>query len=535
MEKFYFTQHPEQIFYLRQKLTDAVPVIPVFDDLNDFNRIISSIKRWNQPFAVFYERTAYPLKHFLDNSATFDSIFTIDADIVKALRETGYKGKIFLFSNFRMLIHSGFFNDFKTTPVVSGRNDFEFAKNNGLDPVYFVSDKICIASFGLCISRKSTPQCFFNCDNRCRERSSAKPGLEFPLSMKPELIYPENTSILVFSDKLVYPLVKQGELKEQIFERSWNYRYPLGVEILKPGKTGNGKNYTFQLDRKTLKLFEKDLIDFYGYSGSVYKGRWIKSAKAKISADDKLSVSVGETYQHVLMIQRYTEEEKDLLKKARHFIFTLPEKKVLDERCEEEEEEENPEIVKALPQRKYSGKTKLTLISDDIKKFNSFKGRDVKRKVLIYKRGIPAGFSDHIFIAGAVNDKDLEEISMMKKLKGIVVPDGIMKETFERMFPEKEIILHPLSYYDSKKSPSFISASTTIYISRFKSEKRSSYSWPDINVFLKNQTGFLEFISRKKMSRSGKKRELWANIADITDDALKYIKSQAESIVRKIK
>ena len=532
MEKFYFIQYPEQLFSIKQKLEDVIPVIPVFEDLVDFNRIISSIRRWNRPCAVFYERTAYPLKHFLEKSSTFDSVFTFDADVVKALRETGFNGKIYLFSNFRMLIHKGFFNDFNVVPVVSGNANYELAKNNDLKPLYFLSDKVCIADFGLCISRKSDPQCFFNCDNRCREKSAAKPGLEFPLSMKPELVHPDDCSILVFSEKPSFPAVKNGELKEQVFERSWNYRYPLGVEILKPGKTGNGKNYTFPLDRKSTKLFEKGLIEFYGYSGSVYKGRWIKSAKAKLSTDDKLSVSIGEIYQNVLMIHRYTEEEKDLLKKARHFIFTLPEKKIL-ERIEEEPEIPEPEKQGHI--RKYSGKTKLTLLSDDLKKFSSFKGRDIQRKVLVYKRGIPSGFPDYLFIAGAINDKDFQEISQMKKLKGIVVPDGIMKEAFERIFPEKEILLHPLCYYDSSKSPSFLSASTTIFVSRFKSEKRNAYGWADINIFLRNQTGFTEFISRKKLSRHGGRKELWVNIADITDDALKYLKSQAESIVRKVK
>jgi hypothetical protein len=532
LEKFYFIQYPEQIFPLKQDLEGIIPVIPVYEDLADFGRIISSIKRWGRPAAVFYERTLYPLKQFLEKSGEFDSVFTIDADVAKALRETGFNGKIYLFSNFRMLIHNGFFNDFKVIPVLSGKANYDLAKNKGLEPVYFVSDKICVADFGLCISRKSDPQCFYNCDNRCREKSISKQGLEFPLSMRPEIIYPENTSILVFSDKFQFPAVKQGELRDQVLERSWNYRYPLGIEILKPGKTGNGKNYTFPLDRKSAKLFEKGLIEFYGYSGSVYKGRWIKSAKAKLSAEDKLSVSIGETYQNVLMVQRYTEDEKDLLKRARHFIFTLPEKKLLDKI---EEEPENIEPVKPGPVRKYSGKTKLTLITDDIKKFHTFKGRDIERKVLVYKRGIPTGFPEFLFIAGAINDYDFEDISHMRKLKGIVVPDGIMKEAFERMFPEKEIVLHPMSYYDPSKSPSFLSASTTIFVSRFKSEKRNSYGWNDINIFLRNQTGFTEFISRKKLSRHGGRKELWVNIADITDEALKYLKSQAELIVRKVK
>ncbi|HPA57007.1 MAG TPA: hypothetical protein PLT70_06225 [bacterium] len=532
MEKFYFIQYPEQIFPLKQNIEDIIPVIPVYEDLADFGRIISSIKRWGRPAAVFYERTLYPLKQFLEKSGEFDSVFTIDADVVKALRETGFNGKIYLFSNFRMLVHNGFFNDFRVIPVVSGKANYDLAKNKGLEPVYFVSDKICVADFGLCISRKSDPQCFYNCDNRCREKSISKQGLEFPLSMKPETIYPEKTSYLGFSEKLQFPNVKQGELRDQVLERSWNYRFPLGIEILKPGKTGNGKNYTFPLDRKSAKLFEKGLIEFYGYSGSIYKGRWIKSAKAKLSADDKLSVSIGETYQNVLMVQRYADDEKDLLKRARHFIFTLPEKKLLDKI---EEEPESIEPVKQGPVRKYSGKTKLTLITDDIKKFHTFKGRDIERKVLIYKRGVPAGFPEFLFIAGAINDYDFEDISHMRKLKGIVVPDGIMKAAFERLFPEKEIVLHPMSYYDPSKSPSFLSASTTIFVSRFKSEKRNDYGWNDINIFLRNQPGFTEFISRKKLSRHGGRKELWVNIADITDDALKYLKSQAELIVRKVR
>lgn len=532
MERFYFIQYPEQIFNLRQKIEGGIPVLSFFNDLTDFNRIASSIKRWDMPCAVFYERTSYPLKQFLAQAQKFDHIFTIDPDTAKALRETGYNGGIYLFSNFRMLVHDGFFKEFNTIPVVSGKSNYDLAKANGLKPLYFNSDKICIADFGLCVSRKGTPQSPFNCDLRCREKSKTKAGLECPLSMRPDLIAPEESSFLVFSEKPFFPPIKTGLMKEQVLERSWNYRYPVGIEILKPGKTGNGKNYVFPLDAKTEKLFDKGLVEFYGYTGSIYKGHWLSSAKAKKNDDGKISVAIPGSYESVLMVHRYTEEERDFMKKARHFIYTLPENRYIEEPVTEENEISE---TQKKPARKYSGRAKLTLISDDPKKFSTFKGRDVEKKVLIYKRGINKGFSEYLYIAGTVNPQDFDEISMIRKLKGIVVPDGVMREAFERLFPDKEIILHPLAYFDSGKSPSYISASTTIFVSRYRSEKRNNYGWTDLNIFLKNQNGFTELISKKKLSRSGGRKELWVNIADISDDALQYLKSQAETILRKVK
>ena len=533
MQKFYFIHYPEQIFSLKQNIEDGIPVLSFFHDIADFNRISSSIKRWGIPCGVFYERAAYPLKQFLSQADKFDYIFTFDPDTAKALRETGYLGHICLFSNFRMLVHEGFFKDLKITPVVSGKSNYDLAKSNNLDCIYYISDKMCVADFGLCISRKGSTQNPFNCDARCREKSKAKAGLECPLSMKPDLMSPEGVSYIVFSEKLFFPPVKTGEPRDQILDRSWNYRYPIGIEILKPGKTGNGKNFIFPMDAKTEKLFDKGLIDFFGYTGSLYKGHWISGLKAKKNDDGKISVSISDSYQSVLMVHRHSEDELDFMKKARHFIYTLPEKQYMEDAVIDDAEPGVPSSDR--PARKYSGRAKITLISDDPKKFAAFKGRDVEKRVLLYKRGMHKGFSDYLYIAQAVNAQDLDEISMIRKLKGIVVSDGVMREAFERLFPDKDIILHPLAYFDPKKAPSYISASTTIFVSRYKSEKKSSYGWTDLNIFVKSQNGYTEFVSRKKLSRSGGKRELWVNIADISDDALQYLKSQAETILRKVK
>ena len=69
------------------------------------------------------------------------------------------------------------------------------------------------------------------------------------------------------------------------------------------------------------------------------------------------------------------------------------------------------------------------------------------------------------------------------------------------------------------------------FISKLRSENRNNYAWSDINIFLKNHIGFSEFISHKKMIRNGKKRELWVNIADISDDAMRFLKNQADQMI----
>ena len=526
MEHFYFIRFPEQIFNLRQNIPEGIPVVPFFKDFDTFNRIIASLKRKKSVTAVFYEKSSYPFDLFLQNCSTFDFVFLADPSVVRPLREAGFKGKIALFADFRMTAYPDFFKNSGVIPVVSGKSDFDLAKKNGLEPVYFVTDKACIAEFGLCLSRKSIPQNCFNCDNRCREKSTSKAGLEFPVSMRPDLNAPDDAPFLLFSEKTFFPEVKTSGAKEKILEKSWNYRYPVGEEILKPGKTADKKSYTFLLDKNSSAMFDKGLIGFYGYSGAFYKGKWIDEVTAKKVSDTKLTAEISGTYDSVLMICRYTEEEKDFLKRARHHLYTLPLSEILPK---PEENREKSEKKKSF--RKYSERAKVTLISDDIKKFAAFKSKNVERRVLIYERNIPKSFPDYIYVAGTLNDKDIAEISEMAKLKGIVVSNAVMQETFRNIFPEMEILLHPLSYTDYDDAPSYLSASTSIFVSRFRSENRNNYSWSDINIFLKNHTGFSEFISHKKMVRNGGRRELWVSIADISDEALRFLKSQADRMI----
>ena len=527
MEHFYFIQFPEQIFNLRQNIPEGIPVIPFFDDFETFNRIIASLKRKKSVTAVFYEKSSYPLDLFLQNYGIFDYVFLTDSSTVKPLREAKFTGKIALFSNFRMISFPDFFKDFAVNPVVSGRTDYELAKKNGLDPVCFVSDKSCIAEFGLCLSRKSVPQHCFSCDNRCREKSTEKQGLDFPVSMKPDLNAPVDAPFFLFSEKTFFPEVKATACpREKILEKSWNYRYPVGVEILKPGKTKDSRTYSFLLDKNSSRMFDKDLLGFYGYSGAFYKGKWIDAKNVRKVDETRLCAEISGSYKSVLMICRYTEEEKDFLKKARHYLYTLPFQEVVPAPVIEEN---IPEKKKTF--RKYSERAKITLISDDIKKFAVFKSKNVGRRVFIYNRNIPKGFSDYIYISGSMTEKDFEDIASAEKLKGIVVSDTIMKEVLEKIFPKLEILLHPFAYSNSEEAPSYLSASTSIFVSRYKSENRNNYAWPDINIFLKNHIGYSEFISHKKMIRNGGKRELWVSIADISDDALRFLKSQADLMI----
>ena len=534
MEKFYFISYPEQIFNHKRNVKDGIPVLTFFDQ-KDFGRIISAVKRWQWQTSVFYKRTDYPLRQFLNAANLFDSIFVNDAEVAKALRDTGFKGSIFLFSNFRMLSHKGFFEEFDLRPVVTGKRNYERAVERSLNPVYILSDKICVSDLGLCLSRKGESQCFYDCDNRCREKSIVKQGLNFPLSIKPELVGPKDSDVLVFSENPVFPKISAGELREQILERNWNYRYPVGKNIIKPGKTENGSVFTFPIDKKTVELYDKGFIEFYGYSGSFYKGKYVEPVSVKINGKTRMTISLRHGFKNLLMVERYSEEEKDMLKKARHFIYTLPEKKVLDE-PEEIRKSEKKESPKRTGTGRFSKRVKMTLISENPKKFNAFKGRFIEREVLVYNpKIVPPRYPGYIYVAGNLSDSDLEDISEMKTLKGVVVPDGIMKEAFLRIFPDKDIILHPSAYSDIALAPSLLAASTTVMTSRYLSEKRNNYSWRDINISVKNYSGHTNFITRKRILKNGGRKELWVDLTDINDAALKYLKSQAEETIRKMK
>jgi hypothetical protein len=535
LQKFYFISFPEQIFNHKRSVKDGIPVLTFFDH-KDLNRIIAAVKRWEWKTAVFYKRTDYPLRQFLACAEVFDSIFVNDAEVAKALRETEYEGPIFLFSNFRMLGHDGFYKEFDLRPVVSGKRNFEKAVESSLDPVYILSDKVCVSDLGLCISRKGESQCFYDCDNRCREKSTIKQGLSFPLSIKPELIGPEKGDVLIYSENPVFPKITTGQLREQVLERNWNYRYPVGKNILKPGKTDNGSVFSFPVDKQILELYDKRSLDFYGYSGSFYKGKYVEPLSVKVHGKTKIVVSLKHGFKSLLMIERYSEEEKDFLKKARHFIYTLPEKKILDNPVEDVDREQQKAPQKRSGTGRFSSRVKMTLLSDSSKKFKAFKGRFVEREVLVYApKKIPPRFPGYIYVAGNISEDDLEEISQMKTLKGVVVPDGIMKEAFSRLFPEKDIFLHPAAYSDHRLAPSLLAASTTVMTSTYLSDKRNNYSWRDINITVKNYSGHTNFITRKRILKNGGKKELWVDLTDINEAALKYLKSQAEETIRKMK
>jgi hypothetical protein len=96
-------------------------------------------------------------------------------------------------------------------------------------------------------------------------------------------------------------------------------------------------------------------------------------------------------------------------------------------------------------------------------------------------------------------------------------------------------MLHPAAYADSSLAPSLLAASTNVMTSRYLSEKRNNYSWRDINITVKNYAGHTNFITRKRILKNGGKKELWVDLTDINDAALRYLKAQAEDVVIKMK
>jgi hypothetical protein len=529
LKKFHFIDFPEQIFHFKNNKENFIPVLPIFKELSDFNRIISALKRWGDDFAVFFDRKSYSLKQFLESAKEFPNIFVEDPDIAIALRDVGFDGGIYLFSNFRQLNYPGFFKELDVIPVVTGKNNYMKAKDIGVPSVYIVSDKICVADIGLCISRKGIMQCFYNCDNRCRERSLAKAGLKFPVSIRPETTHPEDSDVLIYSENIFYPSITEGGVREQILESYWNYRYPIGKEILHSGTRGQGKIFHFSIDKKIEDALNKGLVGFYGYKGSMYKGNWVDPVNVPKVKNGKITVNLQEGFEELLLVIRYSERELDFMKKGRHFIYTLPEKKVLHEPVKD--------TYQVQPVNRgagrFSNRSKITLIADDSARFSSFKGKHVEKKVLVYRKAnVGKYFSDYILLDGNITDKEIEEISQLPRLRGIVVRDSLLKIYLESVFPQKDILLHPLSYSVSENAPSFLSASTTVFTSNYKTDKKRDFGWNDINIYLKNRKSGIDFISKKKLFKKGGKKELWVDISEINDKALIFLKVQAENFIR---
>lgn len=471
-----------------------------------------------------------PIMDFLSISHLFKQIFLFNDDVASILRDNGYEGEIMLFSSFQQLAYPGFFQEFDLIPVVTGKENYNKAVENNLNPLYMISDKRCVAEYGLCANRRGDIQYFYDCDCRCRDKSVDKVGVDFPLSIRPDMTIPDGVSGTVFySEKLSVEYGKTGELNPSILNSAWNYLWPLGRKILKPGKFKGDNLYHFTLDKESAELFENGLICFWGYRTKMYQGKTIQPRKVTLKGDKNLLVHTHTTYEKLLLIQQYTSKEKEMLKSARHFIFTMPESKFIDIPENGQEPEQQEGSKKSIQGRK----RKVTLIIDNLDRAKIFKGRDVERIVMRFSRALPKMFPHYIFASGALEIEDVEFISHMKKLKGIVVPNGVMKIMFERIFNgEKEILLYPTVIRDKKKAPIFLSSSLPVFTSRFISDNRKDYRWPSLNIYLKNHKNYSEFYTRKRTVVTGGKHEVWVDLMQANDKQVAYLKSEVERLIR---
>ncbi len=523
-EQFLFLNIPEQLFLLKRGLENFIPLIPLSFDSADIERSVSYLKRKGHRYALVYDRGFGSLRKLIDNSDHADEFFLYDADAAVALRESGYEGKISLFSSFMSLSFPDFYREFKIRPVLFGEKNYKTAVKNGLNPIYFASRKRCIADFNTCVSRKGDLQNFHDCDMRCREKSFYANSVEYPFSIHPDMVAPEDAeSVLVYSDRFVPDAVRKGEPIAAPLNRHWNYSYHIGSKIVKTGRKLQEKNFSFALNRSQQDIYNNSITGFWGYGQNIYRGDWVKAKRATLK-DGKLTVQVSTAYEKLMLIEKYDKQTWEDVKKARHFINTMPHKPFLRDREDEPffESAETPE------------KKKITVLTDETAKAKAFKQRDVERVALLYRTGqIRPSFNQFLYISGELSEDDISFISNLTRLKGVIVENSIHKILFERLFEGNvQILMHPLMIRQKTRAPIYITLRLPIFHSFFTSEKGRDYRWPNLGIEIKNRRDYAVFFSNKKVVIDGEKPEIWVNLVDANEKSISFIKRETDGLVR---
>lgn len=526
MQKYFFLDSPEQLFLLKRGYPDIIPVIPLYFDNADINRIVAYLQRKSLNFAAVLGGGNETAKDFIRNSKLFKEVFLFNADDASTIRASGYEGKIFLFVSFRELSFPEFFRQHKIRPVVAGIENYEKAMSAQLDPVYFVSSKACVADFNQCVSREGFRQNFNKCDIRCREKAKEQVSGDFPASIKPCLVYPKDAkSVIYYSEQLIPDKINAGVVEPSILNRFWNYAQPIGKKIIKPGRKTGEMKFSFNLSGDDVKLFESGLLSCWAYSGAMYRGNWLKPLKEYVKDDSVLRVTLQERCEKLLLVHRYDETSKKMLKEARHFLYTMPESKVF---LPLQPLEKLVDIKPKLRKRK-----KLTIIVDKAEYIPMFRSRDVERTVFLYsKNAVSKFYNNYLLIATALSPDDIALILDMPRLKGVVVTDAVMKDFFEAAFKgRRTVIEHPSMVSDSRQKPVYISFQQPVFTSFFVSQNKKDYRWPSLNLEMVNYKEHSVFYFRRKTIANTEGNELWADLVNVNEETARLIKTEADRIL----
>ncbi|HNT27390.1 MAG TPA: hypothetical protein PKH10_04335 [bacterium] len=530
MEHFQFLAFPEQLPSVVKK-QGHIPVVPLWFPGEDLDRIVPWLRRREHPFALAFDRDRASVVPLARALTVADRLFLFSPDDAERARAARFAGALFLFSSGAMLSWPQWYRDHKVRPVVSGRPNWEAAR--GLDPLYLATTKRCIAEFGTCRARDGRIQQFTACDLRCRDKVRERQSVTAPFSLRPEYTHPPDAKALVAYDESVAPPVpRPAPLAEPVLNDAWNYPWPLGRRILREAhKTGDTRFHVI-LHAEERRLYEDGLVAFWCYDRTMYDGEWLEPSRATVTSG-RLLLTFPRPVRKALFVQRYDEATKDLLKRARHQIYTMPSGRLFFTTPEKPKGAEDLRPLRTPARR---GSTRLTVVLDDPDRAAFFRIRDIDRVALLHD-GRPVGkfFNHHLYIPFPLKEEEARQIAAHPRLRGVIVRDRLMQKMFESLFEgRREVLLHPATPRAESEgaAPSYLAGAEQVFSSIYTAEHRKDYHWRSLGLRTANRRGHTLFLRDTKVLQEGSLAELWVDIIGADDATVRDLKMRAERYLK---
>lgn len=531
MEHFQLLSFPEQLPAIVKK-RGVIPIVPLWSPEEDLNRIVPWLRRREHPFALAFDRDRAPVVALTRALTVADRLFLFLPDDVERARAARFTGELFLFSSGAMLSWPQWYRDNTVRPVVSGRPNWEAARE--LKPLYLATTKRCIAEFGSCRARDGRIQQFTGCDLRCRDKARERQSVSAPFSLRPEYSYPPDaTAVVAYDESVVPPDPRLAPLAEPVLNDAWNYPWPLGRRIIREAhKTGDTRFHVI-LHAEERRLYDEGLVAFWCYDRTMYDGDWLEPSRATV-ASGRLLLTFPRPVRKALFVQRYDDAAKDLLKRARHQIYTMPSERLFSPASGKPgTDDEDPRSFRAPSRR---GATRLTVVLDDADRAAFFRIRDIDRVALLYD-GRPVGkfFNHHLYIPFPMTEEDARRLAAHPRLRGVVVRDRLMQRMFASLFEgRREVLLHPATPRGDGDgaAPSYIAAAEQIFDSIYAAEHRKDYHWRSLGMRTANRRGHTIFLRDTKVLQEGSLTELWVDIIGADDATVRDLKVRAERYLK---
>ncbi len=502
----------EQLFLVRRSFSDFYPVIPLSLLTGNNVDIIGYLKRKRFPLAFLSTHDHEIIPEICDE------IWLFSSHRITRLRERGYTGNIRLFCGAKEAAYPEFFKKYSATPVITGQTAVDAWERTHIETIYLTTDTACVASYGKCINSNGELQTFISCDGRCRLKSSDRHAPPFPLSIRPERYYPKTaTGIAHFSRALQAVPPSEGTVLHRHLEKVWNYRYPIGKEIITKAVALPDGRWKFpSVTKKQFQEIDNGTLSFWGYRRSLYDGFPVTPV-SKQRTSSSVILAFEEDISTLLLVRMYDQKEYDFLKQARHFIHTIP-------------LTQPPATAHAQPLPELTAPRTFSLIVDDPKQKNLFPAKEIKELIVRYRGTLPRGFKGRLLLDRLPDEQVLSVIKESPAVTGIVTTDEPLKHALLIRGITKPVTCYPLAL-PLHESPTLYSCRTPLFTTDFTAENGKNYRWDSLKLKLVHTAGSVTIEHFRFLRRAGGNGELWVDISGAAPDIVRRMKRVVESLI----